>query len=220
MHHYFTHYGLGEKRIVIHADNCSGQNKNNAMIKYLMWRIENGLHNKITYSFMVAGHTKFSPDGFFGLFKLKLRNSEVENLEDLVKVVEKSSIEGYNTAQTIFNGSGTREVHFYKWTEFLNQFYNNIKDISKQHHFSLSADNIGVIELKHEINGDMTTINIMKKDKPSVISSFPKEIVAKGLSAERQWYLYEQIREHVHDPSKKDEFCYKPQVPKPKKNHN
>ena len=60
----------------------------------------------------------------------------------------------------------------------------------------------------------------MKKDKPSVISSFPKEIVAKGLSAERQWYLYEQIREHVHDLSKKDEFCYKPQVPKPKKNHN
>ena len=59
-----------------------------------MWRIENGLHNKITYSFMVAGHTKFSPDGFFGLFKLKLRNSEVENLEDLVKVVEKSSLKG------------------------------------------------------------------------------------------------------------------------------
>ena len=97
---------------------------------------------------MVAGHTKFSPDGFFGLFKLKLRNSEVENLEDLVKVVEKSSIEGYNTAQTIFNSNGTKEVHFYKWTEFLNQFYNNVKDISKQHHFLLSADNIGVIELQ------------------------------------------------------------------------
>ncbi|KAF0516463.1 chaperonin: PROVISIONAL [Gigaspora margarita] len=72
VHHYFTHHGLGEKSIIIHADNCTGQNKNNAMIKYLMWRVANGLHNSITYSFMVSEHTKFSPDSFFGLFKLKL----------------------------------------------------------------------------------------------------------------------------------------------------
>ena len=75
-------YGLGEEEITIHADNCSGQNKNNAMIQYLAWRVLTGRHKRITYSFMVAGHTKFSPDGFFGLFKLKLKNSEVDDLED------------------------------------------------------------------------------------------------------------------------------------------
>ena len=78
-----------------------------------------GKHKRITYSFMVAGHTKFSPDGFFGLFKLKLKNSEVDDLEDLVKVVE-SSTNGYNNAQTIYDGNGERKVFFYRWTEYLN----------------------------------------------------------------------------------------------------
>ena len=58
------------------------------MIQYLAWRVLTGKHKRITYSFMVSGHTKFSPDGFFGLFKLKLRKSEVDNLDDLVQVVE------------------------------------------------------------------------------------------------------------------------------------
>ena len=28
LHHHFSHYGLGEADLVLHADNCSGQNKN------------------------------------------------------------------------------------------------------------------------------------------------------------------------------------------------
>ena len=111
MHNYFELYGLGEKEIIIHADNCSGQNKNNAMIQYLALRVLTGKHKRITYSFMVAGHTKFSPDGFFGLFKLKLKNSEVDNLEDLVNVIV-SSTNGYNVAQTIYDENDERKVFF------------------------------------------------------------------------------------------------------------
>ena len=64
VHHYFENHNIGEKYLIIHADNCAEQNKNNAMIKYLIWRVMTGLYTTITYSFMVAGHTKFSPDGF------------------------------------------------------------------------------------------------------------------------------------------------------------
>jgi len=81
------------------------------MIQYLAWRVLMGKHKRITYSFMVAGHTKFGPDGFFGLFKLKLKKSEVDDLEDLVNVVE-SSTNGYNNAQTIYDGNGERKVFF------------------------------------------------------------------------------------------------------------
>ncbi len=35
VHNYFTLYGIGETNLIIHADNCAGQNKNNAMIMYL-----------------------------------------------------------------------------------------------------------------------------------------------------------------------------------------
>jgi hypothetical protein len=32
LHHYFENFGIGEKKVILHADNCGGQNKN----KYLM----------------------------------------------------------------------------------------------------------------------------------------------------------------------------------------
>ena len=67
VHNYFEQHSLGEEEIIIHADNCSGQNKSNAMIQCLAWRVLTGKHKRITYSFMVAGHTKFSPDGFFNI---------------------------------------------------------------------------------------------------------------------------------------------------------
>ena len=41
---------------ILHADNCGGQNKNNVMVGYLLWRVLTEHH------FMIAGHTKFSPD--------------------------------------------------------------------------------------------------------------------------------------------------------------
>ena len=87
MHNYFETYSLHEENLIIHADNCSGQNKNNAMIAYLTWRVLTGLHNSITYCFMVAGHTKFSLDRFFELIKLLLRKSEVDYLNDLIKII-------------------------------------------------------------------------------------------------------------------------------------
>ena len=33
LHHYLTHYSLGERHLHIHADNCVGQNKNNTLFR-------------------------------------------------------------------------------------------------------------------------------------------------------------------------------------------
>ena len=69
LHHFFEVHGLGEKDVHLHTDNCGGQNKNSIMVGYLLWRVLTGLHDNITLSFMIAGHTKFSPDWCFGLLK-------------------------------------------------------------------------------------------------------------------------------------------------------
>ena len=44
----------------------------------------------ITLSFMVVGHTKFTPDSCFGLVKQQYRRKHVECLSDIVDVVNKS----------------------------------------------------------------------------------------------------------------------------------
>jgi hypothetical protein len=184
---------------------------------YLAWRVACGLHTKITYSFMVAGHTKFSPDGFFGLLKLKLRKSEIDNLDDLVDIVNNSTLGGYNQAKTIFDKNNNRIVHFYNWTEYLSRHFKPIPNILKYHHFIFHKDNVGKVEIKKTVDGDKQIVNIMKSQNNG-ITGFPQEIFPAKLSAERQWYLYEQVRQHVGDPKKKDEYCALPNIPKPRSN--
>ncbi|GES92034.1 hypothetical protein GLOIN_2v1777628 [Rhizophagus clarus] len=215
VHNYFTLYEMGETELVIHADNCARQNKNNAMIMYLAWRVACGLHTKITYSFIVAGHTKFSPNRFFGLFKLKLQKSDVDNLDDLVNVVENSTLGGYNQAQTIFNKNGDHVVHFYNWIEYLLKFFKTIPNILKYHHFTFHMNNVGKVEIKEKVDGNTQIINIKKNND---IIGFSREIFPEKLSAKRQWYLYEQVLQHIGDPQKQDEYCSLPNVEKPKSN--
>ncbi|KAF0535459.1 chaperonin: PROVISIONAL [Gigaspora margarita] len=185
VHNYFELHGLGEKRLVIHADNCSGQTKNNAMIAYLAWRVLTGLHDSITYCFMVAGHTKFSPDRFFGLIKLLLRKSEVDNLDDLVKVVQNSTPGRFNIAQTVFDNKGNQVVHFYEWTDWLKQKFITIPDILKQHYFEFNSLDKGKVKISTSCDGEKTTIQIEKiKQKDKFNQLVEKNL--PGLSAERQ----------------------------------
>ena len=44
LHHFLKTYGVGQDHLELHADNCAGQNKNNHMMRYLMWRVATGLH--------------------------------------------------------------------------------------------------------------------------------------------------------------------------------
>src|SRR2546423_8162414 len=114
---------------------------------------------------MVASNMKFSPDGFFGLFKLKLQKSEVDNLDDLVDVVNNSTLGGYNQAQTIFDREGNRVVHFYNWTEFLSTYFKTIPNILKYHYFIFHKNNIGKVKVKKTIDENEQMVNIMKKKR-------------------------------------------------------
>ena len=89
--YYFSHHGLGEATASLHADNCCSQNKKNTMVQYLMWRVLTGLHHTIQLHFMIAGHTKFSPDACCGLIKRKFHKTAVSSLDDLAHVVEESA---------------------------------------------------------------------------------------------------------------------------------
>ena len=51
VHHFLETTSLGEKHLFLHADNCTGQNKNNSMIQYLCWRVLTDRHTSITSHF-------------------------------------------------------------------------------------------------------------------------------------------------------------------------
>ncbi|XP_052252673.1 uncharacterized protein LOC127859357 isoform X2 [Dreissena polymorpha] len=162
LHHHFSHLGYGERNVVLHMDNCSGQNKNNAVIGYGMWRVLTGLHDSIEFSTMEAGHTKFSPDWHFGLWKVRWRNTTVNTLEDVVETVRLSSRNGHNIPHLVQDPENP--VQFYNWTEFLKPVFKPIPNLLSYHHFRMTSDKPGIVYVRRYASDAEEAVKILKKD--------------------------------------------------------
>ena len=124
VHHYLESKTSTGQHRSLHADNAVGQNKNNAAMHYLEWRVLSGRNPTIEISFMIAGHTKFAPDRFFGLFKKLYRRTSVSTLPDIEQVVRNSTTQGQNVPQsTVDCHTSRRHVTWYSWGEHLSIFF-------------------------------------------------------------------------------------------------
>ena len=106
LHHFLSHHSFGETSLHLHADNCVEQNKKCYLMAYLMWRVLTD--QEITISFLLVGHTKFSLDWCFGLFKQLFKRTEIICLEDITQVAERSA--ECNNAQIVEHLDGTSVV--------------------------------------------------------------------------------------------------------------
>ncbi len=215
--HFFTNHSLGEKWVHLTADNCVGQNKNNALIQYLMYRVLVGLHDKIGLSFLIVGHTKFSPDAYFGLIKRYYRRSQVYTYEQLAHLIESSSKNGHNVCIRASQNK-TSSVTYRDWSSWLSQYFETLKGITSYHHFVIDQKNPSIIIVKEHKDSKELKVNLTKKKFPftklNLPKRLPKQIFPEGLTLERQWYLYDKIRCHIPLEKDKNETCPKPKSPK------
>lgn len=180
------------------------------MMQYLAWRVLAGLHKTVKISFLIVGHTKFSPDWCFGLIKQKLRRTNVNCLDDIVKVVE-SSAEA-NHAQLVGTQNGDILVPTYNWSSYFKQHFrkNAFAGIKSLHHFQFDEAHPGVVHV-HTTSDQPEKVLDMLHD-PSwrpTLGELPDVIPPMGLSYERQLYLFEKIREFCH-PDLQDVVCPPP----------
>ena len=130
------------------------------MVQYLMWRVFTEKNKSVSLSFMLAGHTKFSPDRFFGLIKKVYRRSSADTLHDLGRIVTESTTAGKNIPEyTCDTTTGQRNVTWYDWTTFLGQFFRNIPSITSYHHFLVADTDKGRVSTKHFSDSDGTSMN-------------------------------------------------------------
>jgi hypothetical protein len=59
--------------LVIVFDNCSGQNKNNTVMKLLVYLNEVSYFKRVTFVFSIVGHTKNAADQLFNMLKKRLQ---------------------------------------------------------------------------------------------------------------------------------------------------
>ena len=213
LHYFFNHHALGEKELYLHCDNCVGQNKNSCMLQYLTWRCLTNRHEKITLSFLVVGHTKFAPDLCFGLVKRKFRRTKVGSLKDIVQTVNDSAV--CNVAQLVGNEDGSTIVPVYDWTSFFAPKMKKVPSIKKYSHFQMDKTTPGIINLKLRSDSETEQCQILKEPWQADPDVLPDIVAPKGLSAERQWYLYHQIRPFCSENSDKDTTCPLPEIPQP-----
>eukprot|EP00033_Pygsuia_biforma_P005341 GCRY01005887.1.p1 GENE.GCRY01005887.1~~GCRY01005887.1.p1 ORF type:complete len:152 (-),score=2.23 GCRY01005887.1:575-1030(-) len=45
-------------KLYLQADNCPGQNKNNAFVHFILYLVQAGIFDNVQLPFMIAGHTK------------------------------------------------------------------------------------------------------------------------------------------------------------------
>lgn len=192
---FFNNFGLKEEMCHLHADNCVGQNKNNTMLQYLLWRVMTGRHKKITLSFLVAGHTKFAPDACFGLFKRKFRHSKVDCLNDIVEVAKQSSSQNIIIPQLCGTEDGAVLVPIRDWASFLQRWFKRLPGLKKVHHFDFLPS--GEVHTKQTCTSEPSATSLLKSQERPDRASLPAVITPPGLSRQRQQYLYDEIRQFV-----------------------
>ena len=173
-----------------------------------------GLHTEITLSFLVVGHTKFAPDWCFGLFKRLYRKTKVGSLKAIASVVDNSA--KCNVAQLVVDDDGTVIVPTHDWTDLFAPHFRKFEGIKKYHHFRFLSSEPGVMYAKfHSDSKEEVKFQFLKDSWSPGSSDFPSQIFPKGLSVERQWYLFDSIREFC-PPEDRDVTCPEPTVPKPR----
>ncbi|MED6246863.1 hypothetical protein ATANTOWER_025102, partial [Ataeniobius toweri] len=75
-------FSLFKKR----GPSTTRQNKNNFMLWYCAGRVVHKLHSTLNIHFLIAGHTKFTPDCGVGLIKQAYKRTRVSTLADITKV--------------------------------------------------------------------------------------------------------------------------------------
>ena len=191
LHHFFETHGNGEEVCYLHADNCGGQNTNKTVLAYLAWRCIVGVHQQITFSFMITGHMRCLVDGCFGLIKQKYRRADSDTMNHLVKVVNESA--SCNLAQVYRSNSGPSNWQWKMWDSFLASYFKPLKGIRKLHHFRCSSTEPGTVYVKESINDQEKAVSILKPTASvSALSRtcLPSELQPAGLTADRQRYLF------------------------------
>lgn len=116
-------------------DNCTGQNKNNTVLKYAVWLAEMKYFKKVNFIFLIVGHTKNAADRLFNALKFDYRKHDIYTVEDLLVKLDKSD------SVSIYEST---ENDFFDFTKYLDSYYKDFSGLIQSNHvFSCENERVG-----------------------------------------------------------------------------
>eukprot|EP01028_Stygiella_incarcerata_P000041 TRINITY_DN1008_c0_g2_i1.p1 TRINITY_DN1008_c0_g2~~TRINITY_DN1008_c0_g2_i1.p1 ORF type:complete len:658 (+),score=136.82 TRINITY_DN1008_c0_g2_i1:96-2069(+) len=159
--------------LYLHADNCPGQNKSQYVMQYMAYLVAIGRFQKISYAFMMAGHTKCTTDGAFGVMKRAFyRRHTIQTTDDVMEVVNGSSEHIHHV------DTSTGEVQWHDWGEFFSQFRcQAMPEISRHHVFEFERSPNPLSVNMYEWSSDL-----LVEGRGECLRLFPSHIRAEMLA--------------------------------------
>lgn len=118
-----------------------------------------------------------------------------------------------NKAVLVGDESGKVFVNIYDWHSFF-VHYKTIAHLKKFHHFLFESDNVGFVCCQEFCTSKSdVSFCLFTAAEANSHGGFPDVVTPAGLSIDRQWYLYENIRNLV-PPRAQDFLCPKPICPR------
>lgn len=142
------------KEWIIYADNCGGQNKNNAVLKYLLFLAQSKCLASVSIHFLVKGHTKNHCDRGFGNLKRRYAKENIWTMEQLEKVIADSA-----STNECVNVENDEDV-FRDFKTPLNNLYGNINALQSYQMFTMDSSEPGVVHCREapESQGDKQNV--------------------------------------------------------------
>lgn len=147
----------GFTKLTIYADNCTGQNKNNFVVKFLLALTHVGDLEEVNLKFFVKGHTKNAVDRGFGHVRKKVAREDIWTMEKLVEVVNAAS-----TSSATVHVTPDMEV-FKNYKQVLADAYTDIPGIRQYQIFSMKATNPGVVFCWEGPDDSPTELNLRRR---------------------------------------------------------
>ena len=135
-------------------------------------------------------------------------------VDDIVRAVNDSG--SPNVALLVGTQNGEVIVPMFNWSEYFEEVTvkTALKGISHMHHFHFTSTASGKIFVKDTVDDNEQCINLLKSSWHPSSCDLLTHIIPPGLSLERQYYLYDKIRQFVpHDLQ--DLVCAQPAQPRP-----
>lgn len=158
---------------------------------------------------MPAGHTKFAPDLYFGLFKKKLSRSSAHCIKDICQIATSAN----SSIEVVVAGTERSKVYIptYDWAKyFQDKKGKKVNGITTYFHFKTSEAEKGVMYCRDTLEAEeIPAIIFPPKIAGRKMTGFPERIIPEGLSDQLKQYLYNKIRPYVRE-NKQDILCPKP----------
>ncbi|POM79984.1 Hypothetical protein PHPALM_2233 [Phytophthora palmivora] len=190
-----------KKHLIVYADNCSGQNKNNHVIKFFLAQVQMGVFERIDYKFFVKGRTKNSCDRGFGNIRRHVCRSDCWTMDHIISAVNEAA-----TSSIAVHISRGNEF-FKSYKPLVTELYKKLVWVQQYQIFSMDATKPGVVQckkgpddepveqdLRRKVDGVLTESTKVER----MLINFLEDLSPPSLKAEKKTELYSKIRPYEY----------------------